>query len=134
MEIGTLIDWPRFRATRAALGANFWRTLIFLRDEGGRSVAAIEAAVRAHDAASIVGPAELLKTEALHLGAIGVGEIAELVEMEARDCLETHDAPDALIEAVVALRRAFGDTVALLEQDISPLMHRDAATRSVFAS
>ena len=129
----TLIDWQRFRHAREALGPNFWRTLVYLRDEGARSIAGIEAALRRHDAIAMVGPAELLKSEALQMGAMRVAELAEQVELDARDCVETHDVPDLLIEPVVALREAFAATVELLEKDISPLLVREKTIPPVFA-
>lgn len=133
-EIATLIDWTQFHQAQRSLGPNFWRTLTFLRDEGSRSIAAIETALRQHNAAAMIGPAELLKSEALQMGAMRVAELAEQVEFEARDCVESHDAPDLLIAPVVTLREAFAETVALLQRDISPLMVREKTIPPVFAS
>lgn len=132
-ETATLIDWQQFHHARDALGSNFWRTLVYLRDEGGRAIGAIETALRRHDAIAMIGPAELLKSEALQMGALRVAALAEQIEFDARDCVETHDAPDLLIEPVVALREAFAETVALLQKDISPLMVREKTIPPVFA-
>ncbi len=130
----TLIDWHQFRHAREALGPNFWRTLIYLRDEGSKCIGAIETALRRHDAVGIIGPAETLKSEAFQMGAKRVAEIAEQVEMEARDCVEMHDTPDLLIESVVALRQAFTETVEALQKDISPLMVREKTIPPTFAT
>ena len=47
--------------------------------------------------------------------------------MTARRCVETHEAPDELIETVVALRPCFSETVALLDRDANPLAARRPA-------
>lgn len=130
----TLIDWGQFRHAREALGPNFWRTLIYLRDEGSKCIGAIESALRRHDAVGIIGPAETLKSEAFQMGAKRVAEIAEQVEMEARDCVEMHDTPDLLLETVISLRAAFTETVEALQKDISPLMVREKTIPPVFSS
>jgi histidine phosphotransfer protein HptB len=128
------IDWRQFEAARAALGPNFWRTLVFLRDEGAKAIGTIEFALRGHDAVAMIGPAELLKSEALHMGAMAVAEIAEDVEMQARDCVEWHQSPDRLIEAVVELRAAFEATVAALQKHISPLQVRPKTIPPTFGA
>lgn len=122
-----LIDWARFARAREQLGANFWRVMGYLRDDGERAVTSIETALRAGNAAGLIGPAELLKTEAEQMGAIAVAEIAEEIELQARDCVEWHQAPDFLVEAVVKLRECFRQTVVRLEQEASPLLERKAA-------
>lgn len=128
------IDWRQFEAARAALGRNFWRTLVFLRDEGTRAIGAVEVALRSHNAAAMIGPAELLKSEALQMGAMAVAEIAEDVEMQARDCVEWHQSPDALIAEVVELRAAFEATVVALQKHISPLQVRPKTIPPTFGA
>jgi histidine phosphotransfer protein HptB len=128
------IDWRQFEAARSALGANFWRALIYLRDEGTRAIGAIEVALRGHDAVAMIGPSELLKSEALQMGAIAVAELAEDIEMQARDCVEWHQSPDTLIAEVVQLRAAFEATVAALQKHISPLQVRPKTIPPTFGS
>lgn len=128
------IDWRQFEAARTALGPNFWRTLVYLRDEGKRAIGTIEVALRGHDAVAMIGPAELLKSEALQMGAMAVAEIAEDVEMQARDCVEWHQSPDSLIEAVVELRTAFEATVTALQSHISPLQVRPKTIPPTFGA
>lgn len=122
-----LIDWTRFAEARSHLGSNFWRVMGYLREDGQKAVTAIETALRAKDAAGLIGPAELLKTEALQMGAYGVAEIAEEIELQSRECVEWRQSPELLLETVVKLRSRFEQTVARLEQEASPLLERKAA-------
>lgn len=119
-----VIDWTRLAAARERMGGKFWRTLGYLYDEGLVAMSAIENALRAHDPVAMISPAERLKDEALPLGAMRLAEIAESIEMQARDCVEWHQDPAPLIEAVVSLRATFAETVALLQQDSNPLIQR----------
>jgi histidine phosphotransfer protein HptB len=75
---------------------------------------------------AIIGPADLLKADALQIGALSVAELAEDVEFGARDCVEWHQASDLLLEPVLALRAAFDDTLLQLERETNPLVMRRA--------
>lgn len=124
-----LIDWPSLAAERQRLGDQFWRVLGYLHDEGIAAIASIENALRVHDAVAMIGPAERLKREAFPLGALRLAEIAETIELEARDCVESHQDPAPLIEAVVLLRSVFAQTVEQLRNDSNPLMRKSAVHR-----
>jgi histidine phosphotransfer protein HptB len=126
------VDWARFAQAKASLGSNFTRLLGYFREDGGKSIAAIEAALRGHDAIGIVGPADLLKSEAMQMGALGLAELAEAIEFEARDCVELHLLPDSLIESVVSLRMAFESVLGQFDRETNPLMVR-RAPRPLFA-
>src|SRR3546814_15479427 len=52
-----LVDWDEFRATRGQLGTAFVRILGYFREDGVKSVVAIEEAMRARDARGLVMPA-----------------------------------------------------------------------------
>lgn len=123
----SLVNWPSYAQTRAELGANFARILGYFREDGMKSVAAVEAAMRARSAAGLVVPAHTLKGEARQFGAEPLGDLAEAIEMTARDCVEQHDAPDALLEQVVALRPLFNRTLTALEREANPLVARKPA-------
>jgi histidine phosphotransfer protein HptB len=118
------VDWARFAQARSATGGNFARLLGYFREDGDKSVRAIENALRAHDPIGMIGPADLLKSEALQMGALGLAELAETIEFEARDCVEMHLAPDTLLESVVALRHAFNAVQAQFDRETNPLMVR----------
>lgn len=122
--IETVVDWTRFAKAREQLGGNFWRVMGYLRDDGHKAVAEIEEGVRNGDAVALIGPADLLKTEAEHLGAIGVAALAEQIEVQARDCVEWHQSPELLVEEAVSLRSVFEETVVLFEKEASPLLER----------
>lgn len=123
----TLIDWTAFVRARAELGAGFVRILGYFREDGVKSVMAIEAAMRAQNATAIVIPAHTLKGEARQFGAELLADLAESIEVIARTCIETHDTPDEALEHVVNLRSVFERTLALLEREGNPLVERRPA-------
>ena len=125
--IQAVIDWERFGQARTHLGVRFLRVIGYFRDDGAKSVATIEDSLRAGDAIGMIGPADLLKADALQIGALSVAELAEDVEFAARDCVEWRQSPEVLLEQVMLLRRHFSDTVAQLDREVSPLMARRTA-------
>jgi HPt (histidine-containing phosphotransfer) domain-containing protein len=120
----SLIDWAVFARARGELGAGFVRILGYFREDGVKSVAAIEAAMRAQNAAALVIPAHTLKGEARQFGAEPLGDLAEKIEIVARDCVESHDTPDQAMADVAALRGLFGRTLAILEAEVNPVVPR----------
>lgn len=120
----TLIDWNVLAASRVELGANFVRILGYFREDGEKSVAAIEAAMRAMNPAAMVIPAHTLKGEAAQFGGEALTVAAEAIEVIARDCVENHDEPEEALELVVGLRALFMQTLSLLEQETNPLVER----------
>ena len=61
-------------------------------------------------------------------GALGVAELAEEIEVQARDCLEWHQSPESLLEDVVQLRAVFDRTVAAFDYETNPLLVRKPGT------
>ncbi len=123
---GDIVEWPAYQRARSELGSDFVRILAYFREDGIKSVAAIEAAIRAGDAVALVIPAHTLKGEARQFGAMRLGGLAELIEMTARRCIEDHQAPDALIAEVVKLRPLFEQTLELCEHEANPPAARRA--------
>ena len=123
-EGSTLVDWDSFSRARAELGAAFVRILGYFREDGVKSVAAIEVAMRLQDAAAMVIPAHTLKGEARQFGADPLAAVAESIEMLARDCVETRDTPEQALADVVKLRPLFEQTLAMLEREANPLAER----------
>lgn len=121
-----LIDWAVYSETRSSLGPDFVRILGYFREDGTQSIAKIEAAIRAKDAAAIVMPAHKLKGESLQFGAIRLAALAEQIEMTARKCVEHQDSPNEIIEQVVGLRPLFEETIPILEYETSPVVQRQA--------
>ena len=121
------VDWQLFAKARADLGTGFVRILGYFREDGIKSVAAIEEAMRNRNATALVLPAHSLKGEARQFGAEPLADMAEQIETVARHCVETHEAPDELIEVVVQLRPLFEETLALLERETNPLVDRRPA-------
>jgi histidine phosphotransfer protein HptB len=124
LDDDNLVDWTTFARARSELGAGFVRILGYFREDGVKSVAAIETAMRAHNAAAMVIPAHTLKGEAGQFGAEPLGALAEKIEAIARDCVETRDTPDQALAHVVALRPLFEKTLSMLERESNPLVER----------
>ena len=124
----TLIDWDVLSAARIELGASFVRILGYFREDGEKSVAAIEAAMRSRNAAAMVIPAHTLKGESRQFGAEALGMTAEIIETITRDCVEQRDEPTEALEHVVQLRPLFQETLELLEREVNPLVARRQAT------
>ncbi|MEY2925777.1 MAG: hypothetical protein RL367_254 [Pseudomonadota bacterium] len=118
------VDWARFALARQQLGDNFLRLMGYFRDDGAKSVSAIEQAMRNRNPVAAIGPADLLKNDALQLGALAVAELAEDIEFGARDCVEWRQEPDILIEPVMQLRSMFEQTIAQMENRTNPLSQR----------
>jgi HPt (histidine-containing phosphotransfer) domain-containing protein len=119
-----LVDWKTFAGARSELGAGFVRILGYFREDGVKSVAAIEAAMRAQSAAGLVLPAHTLKGESRQFGAEPLGMLAERIETIARDCVESRDTPDEALSLIVGLRPLFERTLAMLEREANPIVER----------
>ncbi len=119
-----LVNWTAFQAARSELGAGFVRILGYFREDGTKSVAAIEQAMRGGNAAAMVLPAHTLKGESRQFGAEPLSLLAESIEHIARQCVETRDAPDQALEHVVKLRPCFEATLTMLEREANPLVER----------
>src|SRR3546814_2400357 len=111
-----LVNWTEFAQVRRELGAGFVRILGYFREDGIKSVSAIEDAIRRRNAPALVIPAHTLKGEARQFGAERLSLMAEEIEMNARRCVEHHESPEELIEKGVALRPQFDETLQLLEK------------------
>ena len=127
LEDRSLVDWTVFTQARSELGAGFVRILGYFREDGVKSVAAIETAMRALNAAAMVLPAHTLKGEARQFGAEPLGALAEKIETIARDCVENRDTPDEALQSVVELRPLFDRTLEMLERESNPLVERRPA-------
>ena len=125
-EARNIVDWAHFEKSRSELGPGFIRILAYFKEDGVKSVAEIEKAMRDQNTTGLVLPAHTLKGESRQLGAEPVAKIAELIETTARLCMETHRFPDELVPDVVELRRLFSETVELFEKATNPLMTRAA--------
>lgn len=120
----TRIDWVKFIETRTALGADFIRIMGYFREDGGKSIEAIERAMREQRAVAMILPAHTLKGEARQFGADGLGDIAEIIEGHARDCVEYRQEPDQVLEHVVKLRPVFEQLMQAFERETNPLVAR----------
>src|SRR3954467_13031591 len=127
-ERSDIVDWVHFEKSRAELGPGFIRILSYFKEDGVKSIAQIETAMRDQNTTALVLPAHTLKGEARQLGAEPLAKIAELIESTARFCVETHRFPDEIVPEVVQLRRLFDETVELFEKATNPLVQRAPAT------
>ena len=121
-----IVDWIYFEKSRAELGPGFIRILGYFREDGEKSVARIEQAMRDHRTVELVIPAHTLKGEARQFGAAPLADCAELIEQSARISIETHSFPDELIADVVKLRKLWSQTIELFDKATNPLLTRAA--------
>ena len=119
-----LVDWNHFERSRAELGPGFIRILTYFREDGIKSVRAIEAAMHEQNSVALVIPAHTLKGESMQFGAGPLAEVAETIEATARSCVETHRFPDELVPDVVRLRQLFDATIDLFDKATNPLLTR----------
>jgi len=125
-DAAEIVDWTLFEKNRKELGPGFIRILSYFREDGAKSVAQIEQAMREENTVGLVLPAHTIKGESRQLGAEPLAKIAELIESTARLCIETHRFPDELVPQVVEMRALFSQTVALFDKATNPLMTRAA--------
>jgi HPt (histidine-containing phosphotransfer) domain-containing protein len=123
-EANPVVDWSVFQQTRAELGPGFVRILGYFQEDGEKSVAKIEDAMRRRDAAAFVIPAHTLKSEARQFGAEPLGELSEEIEFAARRALESRLFPDELLPKVAKLRSLYQTTMELFEKEANPLAQR----------
>jgi HPt (histidine-containing phosphotransfer) domain-containing protein len=123
-EARDIVDWGYFEKSRTELGPGFIRILSYFKEDGVKSIAQIEQAMRDQNTTALVIPAHTLKGEARQLGAEPVAKLAELIETTARVCVETHRFPDELVPQVVELRSLFDRTIELFEKATNPLVSR----------
>ena len=119
-----IVNWTTFAETRAVLGEAFVRVLGYFREDGIKSVAVIEEAMRQRDSAKLVLPAHTLKGESWQFGAERLAALAEEIEIAARHYVEIRQGPEELVEKVVQLRPLFEATLSALEAEASPLVER----------
>ncbi len=119
-----IVDWVHFEKSRGELGPGFIRILGYFREDGAKSIAAVEAAMREQNTVALVIPAHTLKGEARQFGAEPLAAKAEQIEEVARSCIETHRFPDELVPDVVELRRLWNETIDLFEKATNPRLTR----------
>jgi HPt (histidine-containing phosphotransfer) domain-containing protein len=119
-----IVDWAHFEKSRSELGPGFIRILSYFREDGVKSVAAIEQAMREQNTTALVIPAHTIKGEARQFGAEPLAKVAELIESTARLCIETRRFPDELVPEVVELRKLFNQTIELFDKATNPLLTR----------
>jgi HPt (histidine-containing phosphotransfer) domain-containing protein len=122
-----VVDWAHFEKARGELGPGFIRILSYFREDGVKSVAAIEQAMREENTVALVMPAHTIKGEARQFGAEPLAKVAELIESTARLCIETRRFPDELVADVVRLRKLFDQTIMLFDEATNPLRSRPGA-------
>jgi histidine phosphotransfer protein HptB len=103
-ESETVVDWNIFQRARSELGPGFVRILGYFREDGEKSVAKIEDAMRRRDVAAMIIPAHTLKSEARQFGAEPLGDLAEEIEFVARRSVENRLFPDELLPSRACAR------------------------------
>ena len=123
-DTSDIVDWVHFEKSRAELGPGFIRILSYFREDGAKSIQAIEQAMHQQDTVALVIPAHTLKGESRQFGAEPLAAVAEQIEQTARFCVETHRFPDELVPEVVELRRLWNRTIELFDEATNPLQTR----------
>ena len=123
-DTSDIVDWVHFEKSRAELGPGFIRILSYFREDGAKSIQAIEQAMHRQDTVALVIPAHTLKGESRQFGAEPLAAVAEQIEQTARFCIETHRFPDELVPEVVELRRLWNRTIELFDEATNPLQTR----------
>jgi histidine phosphotransfer protein HptB len=131
-NVSDIIDWVHFEKSRAELGPGFIRILAYFREDGAKSLAAIEEAMHEQNTVALVIPAHTLKGEARQFGAEPLAAVAEKIEQIARFCIETHRFPDELVPDVVELRRLWNRTIELFDKATNPLQSRASSASGGF--
>lgn len=119
-----IINWTAFAETRSLLGPGFVRVLGYFREDGMKSVAAIEQGFKDRSSPALVMPAHTLKGEGWQFGATQLATLAEEIEHSARHYVEIRQDPSDLVEKIVQLRPVFEATLAAFEKEVSPLIER----------
>jgi HPt (histidine-containing phosphotransfer) domain-containing protein len=119
-----IVDWASLAETRGQLGTSFIRILGYFREDGVRSIELIEMAMRAGDAPAMIMPSHKLKSEARQFGGERLGQLAEDIEMFARQCVETRETPEQYVDRVVQLRPLFKSMMDAIDAETSPLVQR----------
>ena len=127
-EAREVIDWGHFEKYRTDLGPGFIRILSYFKEDGVKSVAQIEQAMRDQNTVALVLPSHTLKGEARQLGAEPLAKVAELIETTARFCIENGRFPDELVPEVVQLRKLFEESIEQFEKATNPLVQRAPPT------
>ena len=119
-----IVDWVHFEKSRAELGPGFIRILSYFREDGAKSIQAIELAMHSQDTVALVIPAHTLKGESRQFGAEPLAAVAEQIEQVARSSIETRRFPDELVPEVVELRRLWNRMIELFDEATNPLQTR----------
>lgn len=119
-----IVDWASLAETRGQLGTSFIRILGYFREDGARSIELIEMAMRSGDASAMIMPSHKLKSEARQFGGERLGQLAEDIEMFARQCVETRETPEQYVDRVVQLRPLFNSMMDAIDAETSPLVQR----------
>ena len=127
-----IVDRAALNRLRAEVGPALPKLLGYFREDGARSVAAVEDAIRLHSAARLVIPAHTLKGESLQFGARPLAALAEQIELTARDLVETQGVPDALSGPVRQLGPLFTRTLEALTRELATAPGAAAAPRPAF--
>jgi HPt (histidine-containing phosphotransfer) domain-containing protein len=115
-----ILDHAKLAAIRAELGGNFVRIFGYFLEDGEKSIAAIEQAMRARSAVALVRPAHTLKGDSLQFGAERLGLAAEVIEKAARYAVEARDFPADIQAQIDRLRPLFAQSVFRIRQEIAP--------------
>lgn len=114
------IDWARFQLVRNYADRRITRLVGYFREDAEHHVQLADCAARQGNLLVMIGQLEALRRDAMQIGALGLAELAEQVEVEARDIIDHGMTDFAMPPGLPALSRTLQETLTALESEISP--------------
>lgn len=114
------IDWARFALVCQHADRRIHRLIGYFREDSERALDAADQAARSGNLVGMLGHLEALRRDSVQIGALGLAELAEAVENEARDMVDHGLTDFAFPPGLPALARRLHDTLAALEAEVSP--------------
>lgn len=118
MNDSICIDWARFSMAQNALGSRMESVIGWFDDDGKSAVLAIASAADGRDGHTVIRVANLLKLDAMQIGALSVSEIAYACELATRACLDDGAPWRPVNEKAKALAYAHRATLVLLRSEL----------------
>ncbi len=119
------INWVRFNMLREQQQHRFFEQFSYFRDDGKKSVQAIEDAMRNMNVAPMIVPANRLMEDAEYFGAEALADHAAALQLAAQNCLTRRERPDHMLRDILNLRPLFFTSIAEMERHSSSLARKE---------
>ena len=129
-----VVDWARFNLVRRYADRRMQRLLSYYREDAERCTAQADLFARRGALVPMIGQLEQLRRDSVQLGALGVAELAETIENEARDIIDhghvAHTMPLGLPRLRSLLKATLADMEAEIDAGLSPIEPAPQTSRS----